>query len=138
MSSDEACRQTVLRLARAQDLHQWDAMAALWTEDAVLVRPDGQALHGRAAIRAAYASRPPDRITRHLVVSTVVDPAPGGGRHAWSTVLLWTGRAEDEPGPQGRPAHGPQLLGEFDDHLRREADGRWRVAMRRARFVLHR
>lgn len=138
MSLAEACRDTVLRLARAQDTQDWDALVAAFTEDAVLVRPGAEPLHGRDAIRAAYAGRAPGRFTRHLVVSTVVDETADGEAHAHSTVLLWAGHAGDAEGPQGRPAQGPELLGEFDDRLRRGADGRWRIAERRSRFVLHR
>lgn len=138
MSPADACRDTVLRLARAQDLRDWDTLATLFTADACLLRPGGERLVGREAIRAAYAGRPPGRFTRHLVVSTIVDPTAEGEARAHSGVLLWSGQADDAEGPQGRPAHGPELLGEFDDRLRREADGRWRVAERQARFVLHR
>ena len=138
MNTAEHCRDTVLCLARAQDLQDWDTLAALFTEDAVLVRPGAEPLHGRDAIRAAYAGRPPGRFTRHLVVSTLVDEAADGEARAHSTVLLWAGLAGDAEGPQGRPAHGPELLCEFDDRLQRGSDGRWRIAERRSRFVLHR
>lgn len=138
MSPTDACRDTVLRAARAQDLQDWDALASHFTDDAQLLRPGGEALQGRDAIRAAYAARPPQRFTRHLVVSTIVDAEGDGQARAHSTVLLWAGHTDDPEGPQGRPASGPQLLGEFDDRLRREADGRWRIAERLARFVLHR
>lgn len=138
MSAAPDCRDTVLRAARAQDLQDWDALAAWFTEDALLVRPGAEPLHGRAAIRAAYAGRPPGRFTRHLVVSTLVDETAPGLARAHSTVLLWAGHADDAEGPQGRPAQGPQLLGEFDDRLRLEDDGRWRIAERRSSFVLHR
>lgn len=138
MSDEQACRDTVLRAALAQDRQEWEAFAAFFTADARLLRPDGQVLAGRDAICAAYASRSQERLTRHLVTSTLVDRQGADIASALSMVLVWSGHRADAPGPQGRPAHGPALLGEFDDRLRRGDDGRWRIRQREARFVLHR
>lgn len=65
--SQLACRDTVERAAHLADLPDPAGLAALFTEDAVLQRPSGDTLVGRAAIQAAYAARPAQRITRHLV-----------------------------------------------------------------------
>ena len=47
-------------------------------------------------------------------------------------------RSSDAPAsPFGTPADPRQLVGEFDDQLRRLSDGSWRIARREARFVLH-
>lgn len=132
-----ACRDTVERAAHLADLPDPAGLAALFTEDAVLQRPSGDTLVGRAAIQAAYAARPAQRITRHLVAGTVVTLRADGEAHALSSVLLCSGSLDDPPGPQGRPMRGPPVVGEFDDLLRRGADGRWRIARRTARFLLH-
>jgi ketosteroid isomerase-like protein len=132
-----ACRDTVDRAAHLADLPDPAGLAALFTADAVLQRPSGDTLVGRAAIQAAYAARPAQRLTRHLVAGTVVDLLPSGEARALSSVLLCSGSLDDTPGPQGRPMRGPPVVGEFDDLLRREADGRWRIAHRTARFLLH-
>jgi hypothetical protein len=132
-----ACCDTVARTARLTDLHEHEAFAALFTDDAELQRPDGSVLRGRAAILSAYRARPADRLTRHLVAGTVVDVVANDEACAASGVLLWRGHQDDPPGPFGRLAHGPAVVGEFDDHLRRGPDGRWRIARRLARFVLH-
>lgn len=132
-----ACRDTIARAARLTDLNEHEAFAELFTQDAQLQRPGGETLHGRAAIVAAYRARPPDRITRHLVGSSVVDLLADDEARAVSMVLLWSGHRTDAAGPFGRPAQGPAIVGEFDDLLRRETDGRWRIARRQASFVLH-
>lgn len=136
--SGAACRDTVLRAAFAQDRGDWRAFGLCFTADAELVRPDGQRRVGRDAIVAAYAQQPAGRITRHLVLSTQVDRLAAGEVRALSQVLVWGGHEDDPPGPHGRPARGPQRLGEFDDRLCRGSDGRWRIASRQACFVLHR
>jgi hypothetical protein len=132
----QACRDLVLRAAMHADAGEVDALSELFLEDGVLCRPGTPPLHGREAIRASYASRPSGRITRHLVTGTVVDIESAHRARARSLVLLWTGSEADEPGPKGRAANAPQVLGEFDDQLSLTPLG-WRIARREARFVLH-
>jgi len=132
-----ACCDTVTRAARLTDLQDHTGFAALFTEDAELRRPGAEVLHGRAAILASYRARPADRLTRHLVAGSVVDVIDASHARATSTVLLYRGQLDDPVGPFGRPTHGPAVVGEFDDLLRREADGCWRIEWRHAQFVLH-
>lgn len=132
-----ACRDTIERAARLADQPDPAGLAALFTEDAVLQRPQGERLVGRVAIQAVYAARPPGRLTRHLVAGCVVDLMAADQASALSTVLLCSGQVGDPPGPQGRPMQGPLIVGEFEDRLQRCADGRWRIARRVARFLLH-
>ena len=86
-----ACRTLIETSVRHVDAGDAPAFAALFTEDAVLVRPNGSLLEGRAAIHAAYAQRAADRVTRHLVTNVAVTLEDGGRAQARSYVLLWTG-----------------------------------------------
>ncbi|MBL0420092.1 nuclear transport factor 2 family protein [Ramlibacter sp. AW1] len=131
-----ACRDVIHRGAAAVDANDADGFAALFTEDGVLERPSGAPLQGREAVRQAYAARAPERITRHLVTNTLVEPDSPTEARATSLVLLWGGNAKDEAGPYGRPAEPRQMVGEFHDVLVRTDQG-WRIARRRALFVLH-
>ncbi len=131
-----ACRGLVLDTAAHADAHEPDRLAACFTGDAVLVRPNAQPLQGREAIRLAYAQRPAGRLTRHLVTQTRVAVESAAAARAHSCVLLWSGSQADAAGPQGRPAHPRQVLGEYDDHCVLTPEG-WRIARRDARFVLH-
>ena len=135
--AENACRALVLAAADAVDRQDPAAFAALFTPDGVLVRPDGTLLQGREAIHAAYAARPADRLTRHLICNHSVQVEPDS-RSASSrcTVLLWSGKRSDPETPQGRPAVGAQQVGEIDDLLALTTQG-WRIARREARFVLH-
>jgi uncharacterized protein (TIGR02246 family) len=132
----EACRELVLRAAECADAHDAAGLAALFLPEGVLRRPGGQPLVGRAAIEQAYAQRPKERITRHLVTNTLVEVESSTAATARSRVLLWAGSTEDADGPQGRPLRGPQLVGEFADRFALSAEG-WRFASRDASFVLH-
>lgn len=135
---EAACRATVARTARLADQPDPAGLAAWFTEDGRLERPSGELLVGRAAIEAAYAARPAQRLTRHLLGGTVVEVSAPDAARALSTVLLCSGNLGDPPGRYGRPMDGPMVVGEFDDELRREPDGQWRITHRRASFLLHR
>ena len=132
-----ACRTLIETSVRHVDAGDAPAFAALFTEDAVLVRPNGSLLEGRAAIHAAYAQRAADRVTRHLVTNVAVTLEDGGRGQARSYVLLWTGSMPEADPVFGRRADARQLIGEFDDELIQGADGEWRLQRRHARFVLH-
>jgi ketosteroid isomerase-like protein len=133
----QACRETVLRASAAVDANDAAAFAGFFTDTGVLERPNAAPVSGRDAIREAYAQRPAQRLTRHLVTNTVVDIDGPDSAQARSLVLLWAGNTNDTVGPQGRPAEGRQVVGEFHDELAHTPQG-WRIARRKALFVLFR
>ena len=132
-----ACRELIEKSVQYVDDGDARTFADLFTDDAVLVRPDGQAIEGREAIFQAYVARAPERMTRHLVTNVVLEAVGPARLSARSYVLLWTGSTRDEAGPGGRPADSRQLVGEFADQLVRGPDGHWRIRRREACFVLH-
>lgn len=135
--AESACRDVIRRAALTLDTNDLDGFASLFTQDAVVARPGKEPLQGVEALVESYRARPAAHMTRHLVVASVVDlPAPDEA-HAISSVLLWTGVADDVPGPFGRRAQSRQVLGEFADTLRLCSDGLWRITHRQARFILH-
>lgn len=132
----QACIDLVLRAAAYADAGDAQRFAQLFAEDAVLKRPTGEPLHGRPAIEAAYQQRPAGRITRHLLTNICVDMHEAETASAHSQVLLWSCDDSEPVTAYGRKAHGRQLLGEFEDHFCRRADGQWLIARREARFVM--
>ncbi len=135
--AEAGCRRSVLRSAHCMDAPDPAGLAALFTAEGELRRPSGQAVQGRAAIEALYRDRPATRLTRHLLLSTLVTLQGSGQASALSRVLLWVGDLDDPIGPQGRPRQGPPLLGCFDDQLLRQPDGQWVIPRRLASFELH-
>jgi SnoaL-like domain len=133
---ERACSRLVLLAADHADHHRAAEFAALFAADAVLTRPNAEPLHGREAIREAYAQRPAQRITRHIVTNTRVEVLSAVDARASSVVLLWSGSMQDDPGPRGRPAQPGQVLGEFEDRFTLTLEG-WRIASRQASFLLH-
>lgn len=135
LRAEADCRDLVVAAAAAVDASDPAAFAALFAPDGVLERPDGSRLEGREAIRAVYAARGSERLTRHLITNHVVRLGVPGTATSHCSVLLWSGRRSDPATPQGRPADARQQVGEFDDVLVRLDEG-WRIARRSARFVL--
>jgi uncharacterized protein (TIGR02246 family) len=134
--AESACRDVVLAAADAVDRNDPDGLAALFAPDGVLVRPDGTRLVGRDAVRAAYAARPADRLTQHLVCNHRLAVQADGTVRSVARVLLVTGRWSDAPTPRGRPMDAPPQVGVIEDRLERTPEG-WRIAERQARFELH-
>jgi 3-phenylpropionate/cinnamic acid dioxygenase small subunit len=120
---DEACAwvaraaitELITRDAALNDAGDWDAVAALYTEDGRMNRPTApdQFISGRAAILAAFRSRP-RRASRHIVANVLVTLEGEARARASSQILLFTGRAP-EVGP--RSVAGRTARGRYDDTL---------------------
>ena len=114
------------------DHGDYDAVVALFTEDALLVTGAVE-LRGRAAIKNRYTERLVVRSTRHTYsglrlsaeAGAVADGRPSRVR-AWST---WVNFAVNAPAPVDEV--GVYLVADFDDVLTWCTDGRWRISERR-------
>lgn len=84
LQAESQCRHLIIAAAEAVDGQQYEAFVDCFTEDAVLQRPGGVPLAGRAAILASYALKSPDRLTQHLLCNhrVVVDPSGWASRLA--------------------------------------------------------
>jgi uncharacterized protein (TIGR02246 family) len=96
---------------------QFDAVAALYADDAVLLPPQEPAVHGRAAIRKWTAAVP--RVTR---VVLQVDDLDGRG-----DVAYMRGTFAMTLEPEGAPA--VSVTGKYVEILKKQADGAWRFAV---------
>jgi len=130
-----ACQDLIVKFAVLNDARDAAGLAELFADDGVMIRPDGSRLEGRAVIAAAYADKPADRLTCHLVANVLVDVQSENEASGTSSVLLWSASAADEAGPFGRPAAARQVVGEFHDRFVKTESG-WRIAERRARFTM--
>lgn len=133
--AEKHCRELVLSAAEAVDRQDYEGLVAYFTEDATLVRPGGQPLHGRSAILASYASKSPDRLTQHLVCNHRVTVDPSGFAQSRCKVLLYASDSKRELTNQGRLADATHHVGEIVDRLVLTADG-WRIQQRQAWFDL--
>jgi ketosteroid isomerase-like protein len=135
--AERACERLIVDSARFNDLREWAALAALYTPDGVVVRPNGQRLEGREAIEAAYASGPPDRVTRHLCTNLRVELDDTDSARATTVVLIVSGTRSDDPDVTfGVAPNARHVVGEFADRFARTHEG-WRIAERRASLLMN-
>ncbi len=132
--AESACRQVIHELALHTDAGDYGKALALFTDDATMDR-DGERFIGIEALRTAYAARPPNRITRHVLANTVVRLLSAEEAQATSYVTVYRylrGRADDAPPYE---VGGPEVLGEYRDRLRLTQAG-WRLTERITRTIL--
>jgi uncharacterized protein (TIGR02246 family) len=133
---ERACERLVIESAACNDRREWPALAALYTADGVVVRPNGQRLRGRAEIEAAYAAGSPERVTRHLCTNIRVDVDGPGRARATTVVLIVAGtRSEDPDVTFGVVPNDRHVVGEFADRFERTDSG-WRIAERHASVTM--
>jgi ketosteroid isomerase-like protein len=136
-STERACERLVLDFAYFSDRQDYEAVAQLFTLDGTMMRPTGDLLAGRIAIIKSYQSRPADRITRHVCTNIRITVETPDRARGLTYALLYSANANELPeahfGLRAEPRH---LIGEFEDEFVRTQDG-WRIAARRARFVMH-
>ena len=131
---ERACLRIVHEMALHTDAASYEDALALFTDDAVMDR-DGERFEGIEALRAAYASRPSGRLTRHVLSNTVVRiTGPDDAESiSYVTVYRYVRTRPDEAPPYQVP--GPEVLGEYRDRFRRTAAG-WRLSSRITRTLL--
>jgi uncharacterized protein (TIGR02246 family) len=114
----------VTRYAVLNDEGDFDALAQMFTEDGVFVRPSGgDPIVGRRQILAAYKARPP-RISRHVISNILIDVRSPTEAECRSTMLLYTAA------PGETKTQQPTLLGGSKDRLV-AVGGAWLFAERR-------
>jgi len=125
-----ACPKPINRYTLLNDAADWEAVAALYTEDGQMTRPSApdQPIVGRDAILAAFKSRPA-RAQRHVISNVVVDVVSETEATAFCIIVLYQGTASADGGLPVRDPSGP-LIGTYADRLRKTAEG-WRFAERR-------
>ena len=120
-ASEQAIVKQIHRFAQANDAHDHDTLAAMFTQDGAFARPTAPdaPVRGREAIRAFFRDRPARR-TRHVMANIVVDLVSPVCAQARSYVVLYSGERGENV-----------LVGDFEDELRLEPDGVWRFARRK-------
>ena len=124
------CTKLINRYTLLNDAADWDAVAALYTEDGQMARPSApdKPIVGREAILATFKSRPA-RAARHVVSNIMVDVLSETAATAMSVIVLYQGIASESGGLPARDPSGP-LIGTYTDRLRKTAQG-WQFEERR-------
>jgi len=127
---EQACTRLVNRFSVYNDQGEFAKLASLFSADGAYARPTApdDYVHGRAAIEQAFASRPRDKLTRHVISNIVIDVIDQDRARGQCYVTLYTA-ALDNPAKLGLKANPAQLVGEFFDEFIRTPQG-WRFARR--------
>jgi pimeloyl-ACP methyl ester carboxylesterase/ketosteroid isomerase-like protein len=96
----QACTRQINRYAQLNDAGAVAELSEMFTEDAVFARPSSpnDPIHGRAAIRASFESRPPRR-TLHVVFNVKVVVESANRAQATSDVILISADTATAPAP---------------------------------------
>jgi hypothetical protein len=121
----EGVRAAIAAYTLALDDGRTDDVVATFCPDGQCDIPGLGRHEGHDALRAAYAKVTPRRPQRHLVLNTLVTEWNDDEAHAISDVVFVL---------QGDTGWAVQLVGRYDDTLRRD-DGGWRFHRRTAEFV---
>jgi len=133
---EHACTRLVLESIAANDRQDYVAFAELFTSDGVLHRPNGQPLRGRDEIVESYRTRPRNRITRHICTNILIRVESPQAAHGTTYVVLYSADSLISDKYFGAKCEPRTLIGELEDRFKLTVDG-WRIAERRAKFVMH-
>ncbi|MEV1011348.1 nuclear transport factor 2 family protein [Streptomyces sp. NPDC049881] len=126
--AERACERLILEFVHRLDLGEPGSVADLFTPGGIWEwQADGRRVEGREALRACFAGRPADRLSRRLmtnVLVTVTSPST-----ATAVSYLATYRVD---GFDGRmlPPRLPANVGHYEDEFHRTG-GTWLLAHRR-------
>src|SRR5215510_649297 len=134
---ERACERLVMDFAFFSDQQDYESLAGLFTPDGVMQRPSGDPLVGRTAIIQSYRSRGAGRLTRHICTNTRITVESEDRARGTTYAVVFSANAAQSPEAHfGIKADPRQLIGEFEDEFVLSEDG-WRIASRRARFVMN-
>lgn len=133
LAHEHACARLILELARCTDSGDYAGALALFCDDASMDR-DGEIFSGIAALRQAYAQRPANRITRHVVSNIVVQFDGTHRASATSYVTVYRHRLDPDHAQPPYRMPGADVVGQYQDRLVRTPSG-WRLASRTTRTI---
>jgi len=104
------------------------ALAGLYAEDAVVLPPSGGSVRGRAAIQKFWSASSRKSLAFHMLQDNVCGES-GFFVGTYTARENWNGRFQ--PAPFAKLSSSPRLApmsGNFTLCLRRDSDGKWKVA----------
>ncbi len=125
--AERACERVIVEFVRRLDLGSPGDVAELFTPDGVWEWPAGnRRVEGHEALRAYFASRPPDRLSRRLSTNVLVTVT--SARAAAAISYFATYRVDGYTGGMV-PPRPPVNIGHYEDTFH-EQDGQWFLAHR--------
>lgn len=134
-NAELACSALAVEYAEIVDSKDYARFREIFAEDAAFTLPTNPqgTIRGVDNIIASFNSRPPNRLTNHIMSNIRVKVETADTAVGTCRVLLFTSDAAE---PEGRMASPKQLMGTYHDRYVRTKDG-WRFAERRGGISLH-
>jgi 3-phenylpropionate/cinnamic acid dioxygenase small subunit len=137
-NAEQACSALAVEYAEIVDRKDYARFREIFAEDAAFMLPTNPqgTIRGVDNIIASFNSRPPNRLTHHIMSNIRVKVETTDSAVGTCRVLLFTSDAAEPETPEGRKASPKQLMGTYYDRYVRTKDG-WRFAERRGGISLH-
>ncbi|MFD5205079.1 nuclear transport factor 2 family protein [Streptomyces sp. NPDC058375] len=125
--AERACERLIVEFVRRLDLGEPADVAELFTPDGVWEWAEGgRRIEGRDALRAYFAGRPADRLSRRLCTNILVTLTSAAT--ATASTYFTTFRVDGHTGGM-LPPRLPVQVGRYEDTFLK-VDGRWLLAAR--------
>ncbi|MFC8694450.1 nuclear transport factor 2 family protein [Streptomyces parvus] len=125
--AERACERLVVEFVRRLDLGEPGDVAELFTPDGLWEWAEGdRRIEGRDALRAYFAGRPADRLSRRLCTNILVTLTSAST--ATASTYFTTFRVDGHTGGM-LPPRLPVQIGRYEDTFRK-VEGRWLLAAR--------
>ncbi|MEU2795974.1 MULTISPECIES: nuclear transport factor 2 family protein [unclassified Streptomyces] len=125
--AERACERLIVEFVRTLDLGEPGDVAELFTPDGVWEWAEGdRRIEGRDALRAYFAGRPADRLSRRLCTNILVTLTSAST--ATASTYFTTFRVDGHTGGM-LPPRLPAQVGRYEDTFHK-AEGRWLLAAR--------
>jgi len=124
---ERMCEKLSIAYARHVDFAEYDAVADLFTADALL--DAGAPLEGRENIRKGLFKRSPKLRSRHILTNISIEVVGEDSARGISYLSLYRHTGEQSLGNDIIEFDGPAAIGHYSDEFRRES-GVWKIQSR--------
>ncbi len=124
---ERMCEKLSIDYARHVDFAEYDAVADLFTADALL--DAGTPLEGRENIRKGLFKRSPKLRSRHILTNISIEVVGEDSARGISYLSLYRHTGEQSLGNDIIEFDGPAAIGHYSDEFRRES-GVWKIQSR--------
>ena len=134
LNIERACEKLSIDYARHVDFGEYDAVADLFTVDALL--DAGTPLEGRENIRRGLFKRSPRLRSRHILTNISIEVLDSDSARGISYLSLYRHIGEESLTSDIVEFDSPAAVGHYSDEFRRESDV-WRISSRVLTMAFH-
>ena len=130
---ERACSRLVITYCTAADRHDLNAFLGIFAPDARWHQPDGSIFVGHAQIRDYFVGRPKTPVRSHLCSNILIDVLDADSALGLSMATVLREGPAGQNGERG--AMSAHAVLEYQDEYERQADGEWKIIVRKPRLI---